>query len=165
MCKIRTFGRLSDISKILDIHYCYMTYLCFLNQIIILFLLLVIMSALSPCCQAEEEEKCNCNRVNVKRNPTREQLSNIEKRCKCVMGSTDSYEADKTMYVIEAHAAGRAYRPPQEVKRSTWNEFEQEKQKYRNPKIPGIFRSAGSLAFISMSVGLWSFLIKGTKLA
>ena len=102
------------------------------------------MSALSPCCQAEEEEKCNCNRVAVKRNPTIEQLSSIEKGCKCIMLSSDSYKSDKTEYIVEAHGSG-ANRRPQSVKRSKWDELEQEKQKFRNPKIPGIFCSAGSL--------------------
>ena len=112
------------------------------------------MSALLPCCQAEEGEKCNCNVVSVK--STTEQLSSIEKGCNCMMLSSDSYKSDKTEYVIEAHASA-ANRRPQSVKRSNWDEFEQEKQKFRNPKIPGIFCSAGSLAFILMSVGSWSF--------
>ena len=120
------------------------------------------MSALLPCCQAEEGEKCNCNIVAVK--STTEQLSSIEEGCNCMIVSSDSYTSDKTEYIIEAHASA-ANKRPQISKRSPWDEFEREKQKFRNPKIPGIFRSASSLAFISMSVGLWSFQIKGRKLA
>ena len=94
------------------------------------------MSALLPCYQAEEKEECNCNIVAVK--STTEQLSSIEKGCNCMMLSSDSYKSDKTEYIIEAHASA-ANKRPQSVKRSKWDEFEREKQKFRNPKIPGIF--------------------------
>ena len=109
------------------------------------------MSALSTSYPAEEEEKCNCNRVAVKRNPTSEQLSTIEKGCKCIMLSSDSYKSDKTEYIIEAHAAG-ANRRPQSVKRSKWDEFEQEKQKFRNPKIPGTYILIGRLTCFYINV-------------
>ena len=109
------------------------------------------MGAFLPCYQGQEEEKCNCNKVSVKRNPF-PILSYIKKGCKCIVLSSDSYKSDKTEYIIEAHASG-ANRRPQSVKRSKWDEFEQEKQKFRNKKIPGIFCSTGSLPFILMSVG------------
>ena len=41
-----------------------------------------------------------------------------------------------------------ANRRPQSVRSSPWDAFELEKQKFRNPKIPGIFCSACSLDFI-----------------
>ena len=94
------------------------------------------MSALWQCCQAEEGEACNCNIVSVR--STTEQLLNIEKGCNCMLTSADSYTSDKTEYIIEAHASA-ANKRPQIDKRSSWDELEREIQKYRNPKIPGIF--------------------------
>ena len=114
------------------------------------------MSALPPCCLAEEEENCNCNKVAVKKNPTIEQLSTIENDCKCILLSSDSSRSLKDEYIIEGYAPAGNHRP-QSVKRSLWDEFEREKQKFRNPKIPGIFCSACSLAIILMSVETWSF--------
>ena len=104
------------------------------------------MSALSPCCQAEEEDKCNCNMVAV---TTKEQLSTIGKSCKkCIMLSSDSSysKSAKTEYVIEAYASAANHRP-QSVGRSNWDELEQEKQRKINPKT-GIFCFASSLAYI-----------------
>ena len=96
------------------------------------------MSALMPCCQAEEEEKCNCNRLVV---TTREQLSTIGKKCNCIMMSADSSfsKSAKTNIIIEAHASAANHRP-QNVGRSNWDDLEQERQQKRNPKT-GIFCS------------------------
>ena len=110
------------------------------------------MSALSPCCQAQEDDQCNCQKVVVT-SGTKEHFSNMNKDCNCIMLSSDSYKSDKNEYIIEAHAPA-ANRRPQSVKRSKWDEFEQEKQKFRNPKIPGIFFSAASFAYILLSA--WS---------
>ena len=90
------------------------------------------MSALSPCCQGEDEEKCNCNRLVV---TTREQLSTIGKKCNCIMMSADSSfsKMAKTDIIIEAHASASNHRP-QNVGRSNWDDLEQERQQKRNPK-------------------------------
>ena len=98
------------------------------------------MSALSPCCQAEEEEKCNCNRLVVS---ARDQLSNINmgKKCNCMMMSADSSfsKMAKTDIIIEAHASASNHRP-QNVGRANWDELDLERQQKRNPKT-GLFCS------------------------
>ena len=104
------------------------------------------MSALLPCCQAEEEEKCNRNRVAV---TTREQLSTIGNGCKksFMLSSDSSYsKLAKTEFIIEAYASAEKHRP-QSVGRSNWDELGRETQKKINPKT-GIFCFASSLAYI-----------------
>ena len=90
------------------------------------------MCALSPCCKA------NCNNVIVATG-TSDQLSNMNEGKNCFTIGTQTIKSGNTNILIEAYRK-RSGKPFQKVNRPDYNEFEENKQKQRNKKNPGIDR-------------------------
>ena len=88
------------------------------------------MCALSPYCKA------NCNNVIVATG-TSDQLSNMNEGKNCFTIGTQTIKSGNTNILIEAYRK-RSGKPFQKVIRPDYNEFEENKQKQRNKKNPGI---------------------------
>ena len=91
------------------------------------------MSAISPCCQAEEEEKCHGTGAAIRKNPTKAQLEKHRKKCKRYTVSADSSTSNSDEFTIEGYAPAGNHRP-QNVGSFNWAKFPQDRQTKINQK-------------------------------